>query len=70
MLCVITHIREDVFRNSQNKHHFQLNNIINDFFAGSTEKESHESINKFWSKYTNSNQNNDPFDSNEFICNS
>ena len=43
---------------------------INSLFAGSTEKEFHETLDRFWSRYTNFNQNNDPFDSNEFICNS
>ena len=28
MLCVIPHIREDVFKNAQNKHHIQVNNVI------------------------------------------
>ena len=28
MLCVIPHIREDIFKNSQNKHHIQVNNVI------------------------------------------
>ena len=39
------------------------------FFAGSTEKELHEILNTFWSEYTNSNHNDDHFDSNEFIWN-
>ena len=38
MLCVIPHIREDVFKNAQNKHHIQVNNVIKTLFAGSTEK--------------------------------
>ena len=29
MLCVITHIREFVFKNAQNKHYIQVNNFIN-----------------------------------------
>ena len=29
MLCVIPHIREYVFKNEQNKHHIQVNNVIN-----------------------------------------
>ena len=28
MLCVIPHIREDIFKNAQNKHHIQVNNVI------------------------------------------
>ena len=39
-------------------------------FAGSTEKELHESLNTFWSEYKNFNQKNDHFDSNDFIWNS
>ena len=38
MLGVIPHIREDVLKNAQNKHHIQLNNVIKTLFAGSTEK--------------------------------
>ena len=51
MLCVIPHIREDVFKNVQNKHHIQVNNVIKSLFAESTEKELHKTIDKFWSKY-------------------
>ena len=52
MICVITHIREDVFKNAQNHHHIQVNTVINSLFAGSTEKELHETLDTFWSKYT------------------
>ena len=38
MLCVILHIREDVFKNAQNKHHIRVNNAIKNLFTGSTEK--------------------------------
>ena len=70
MLCVIPHIREYVFKNAQNKHHIQLNNVIKTLFAGSTEKELHGNLDTFWSEYTNFNQKNDLFDSNELILNS
>ena len=70
MLCVIPHIREDVFKNIQNKHHIQVNNVIKTLFAGSTEKELHEVLDKFWSEYTLFNHKNDPFDSDDFICKS
>ena len=70
MLCVIPHIREDVFKNAQNKHHIQVNNVIKDLFAESTEKELHGTLDTFCSKYKNFNQNIDPFDSNDFIWNS
>ena len=33
MLYVITHIREDVFKKSNGKHHFQLNNVIKALYA-------------------------------------
>ena len=46
MLCVIPHIREDVFKNEQNKHHVQKN-----LFAGSTEKELHGALDTFLSEY-------------------
>ena len=69
MLCVIPHIREDVFKKAQNIHHIQVNNVIKTFFAGSTEKELHASLDTFWSEYTLFNHKNDPFDSNDFIWN-
>ena len=47
-----------------------MNTVIKSFFDGSTDKELHETIDTFWSAYTNFNHKNDPFDSNEFIWNS
>ena len=70
LLCVILHIREDVFKNEKNKHHIQVNNVIKTLFAGSTEKELHGALDKFWSEYTLFNHDNDPFDRNDFIYNS
>ena len=46
-----------------------MNNFIKILFSGSTEKQLHGTIDTFWIKYTDFNQNNDPFDSNEFIWN-
>ena len=34
MLCVIPHIRGDVFKNAQNKHHIQVNNVMLLFVLG------------------------------------
>ena len=70
ILCIISHFREDIFKNAQNKHHIQVNNVIKTLFAGSTEKELHGNLDNFWSKYTLFNHKNDPFDSNGFIRNS
>ena len=47
-----------------------MNTVINNLFVVSTEKELHEILDTFLSKYTNVNHNNDPFDSHEFIWNS
>ena len=47
-----------------------MNNVIKTLLSGSTEKESHGTLDTFWSEYKKSNQNNDPFDRNEFIWNS
>ena len=69
MIFLIPHIREDVFKNVQNKHHIQLNNVIKTLYTGSTEKELYGALGTFWSKYTNSNQNIDPFGINEFKWN-
>ena len=38
MLGVITHIMEDFFKNAQNKHQIQVNNVTKTLFYGSTEK--------------------------------
>ena len=70
ILCVIPHIREDVFKSEKNQHHIQVNDVIKTLFSGSTEKELYGTLDKFWSKYEHFNQKNDPFDSNEFIWNS
>ena len=67
MLCVITHIREDVFKNSKGKHHIKVNTVIKNLFAGSSEKYLCEIFDTFWSEYKKLNNNNDPFDSNAFI---
>ena len=48
MLCVIPHIREDVFKNTQNNNHIQVNNVIKSLFSGSTENELHKTLDKFW----------------------
>ena len=47
-----------------------MNTVIKSFFNGSTEKESHETLDKLWRKYKNFNNKNDHFDSNELIWNS
>ena len=70
MLCIITHIREYVFKNAQNKHLIQVNTVIKSVFAGLSEKKLHETLDTLWSEYINFNQRNDTFDSNKFIRNS
>ena len=44
MLYVIPHIVRDVFKNSQNKHHIQVNIVMKSLFDGSSEKELHETL--------------------------
>ena len=46
-----------------------MNNVIKTLFAGSTENELHGTLDPFWREHKNFNQNNDTFDSNEFIWN-
>ena len=70
MLYVIPLIIEDVFKNSQNIHHIQENTVIKNLVAGSTERESHETLDKLWWEYKHFNHKNDHFDSNEFMWNS
>ena len=64
MLCVIPHIREDVFKNAHYNHHIQVNTVIKSLFPVSTEKELHETLDTFCIKYKNFNHKNDTFDSN------
>ena len=54
MLSVINHIRENVFKNTKTKHHIQFNTVIKSLFTVSTEKESHETLDTFWSEYKRS----------------
>ena len=70
MLCVINHIREGVFKTSNRNHRNQVNIAINTLFDDSSEKELHETLDAFWSEYTNFNHNIDHFDSNKFIWSS
>ena len=44
MSCVFPHIVRDVFTNSQNKHHIQVNTVMKSLFDGSSEKELHETL--------------------------
>ena len=69
-LCVINHIKDDVFNNAKNHHYIQVNIVIKSLFYEWTEKELHETLDKFWRKYKSFNNKNDLFDSNEFISNS
>ena len=50
-LCVILHIIEDAFKNSNGKHHNQVNNVIKNFHSGLTEKELNATLDTFWSEY-------------------
>ena len=68
--CVIPHIREDVFKNSNRKHHIQVNNFIKTLFYGSSEKDLHGNLDTFWSEYKKFHHKNNHFDSNEFIWSS
>ena len=70
MLLTTPHIREDVFKNPKVKHYIQVNNVIKTLYAGSSEKEFYETLDTFWSEYKKFNNNNDPFESNEFIWSS
>ena len=66
VICNSSH-KGGCLQNEQNKHHIQVNTVINILFAGSTEKELHETFDTFWSEYTKLNHNNYPFGTNEFI---
>ena len=70
MLCVIPHIKEDVFKNSNRNNMIKDNTIIKTLFSGSPDKELYETLDTFWSEYTKFNHKNDPFDSNEILSGS
>ena len=70
MVYLIPYIREDVFKIPNENHMSQMNNVIKTFFDDSSEKGLHETLDTFWSAYTNSNSNIDPFYSNKFIWSS
>ena len=63
IFCKISHIREDVFKNLNGNHRKHVNIVIKTLFDDSYEKECHETLDTFWSEYTNFNHMNDPFDS-------
>ena len=67
MLCVFNHIMEDFFKNAQHNNNIQVNTVIKTSFSGLPEKELYETLDTFWSEYTNFNHKNDPFENNEFI---
>ena len=54
MLFLITHIREDVFKNTNRNHIKQVNTDIKTLFSGVSDKELHETLDIFWSDYENS----------------
>ena len=70
MICVITRIREGVFKNLDEKHHIQVNIVIKNFYNGLYEKDLNKTIDTFWSEYTKLNNKNDSFDRNKFIWSS
>ena len=64
MLCVTTHIREDILNSSNGNNRNQVNTFINNMFADSSEKDLHETLDTCWIGYTNFKNKNDPFDRN------
>ena len=67
MLCVISHIWEDIFNNTNENHRKQINTVIKTAFYDLSDDELHVTIDTFWSEYTHLNQKNDCFESDEFI---
>ena len=67
MICVIPHIPEDVFNNFNGNHKPQVKTVIKTFFYFLSYDQLHDTLNTFWSEYTNSNNENNLFDSDEFI---
>ena len=70
MLYIIFHIRDNEVTNSNVKHHIQVNNAIKTLYAGSTDKQSNETLDTIWSEYQTFNNKNDNVDNIEFIWSS
>ena len=52
MLCVIPHICKDAKDHPDRNHRKQVNNVIKNLFAGSSEEETNVTLDVFWTEYT------------------
>ena len=46
----------------------QFNIVINTLFCGLSENKINKTLDIFWAEYTDLNDNNGPFNSDDFIC--
>ena len=70
MLYIVTRIREDVINNSNGNLGIRLILVSRPFLLINPKKSCMKPLSTFWSKYTNFNNKNDTFGSNEFIWSS
>ena len=70
MQCVIPHIREYVLVNTNEEHIKQVNVFIKTLFHEISDDEMNDTLDTFWSEYTDFNNKNGPFDGNDFIWSS
>ena len=68
MLCVITHIRNDVIDKAYGNNKKQVNNVTKKLFYGLSEEELYVTLDLFWSAYNDFNHKNGTFDGVEYIC--
>ena len=67
LLCVIPHIHKDKKYNSDSDHRKHVKNVIKTLFYGLYEDELAFTQDLFWTEYTDFDNNNGSFDSDEFI---
>ena len=70
MIFVIPNIYRDILDNSDGNHMKQVNVFIKTLFHVISDDETNFTPEKFWSEYTEINQNNGPFGGYEFILRS
>ena len=66
MLCAIPHIHKDAKYNSDRDHRKQFNYVIKMLFNGLSIDEMCFNLDLFWNEYTAFDNNNSPFDSEDF----
>ena len=70
MLCTIPHIQENVLNYPNGNNRKQVNTVIKTLFSDLSDDVARDDLDTVWSEYNHFNNNNDTFDSDEFIWSS